>query len=96
MSNDIQAAMVKAMQEQIAKLEAENAKLKQRGSTFKITPKGGISVYGLGRFPVTLYKTQWEKLLGQAQAIQEFIAANADKLSEKPTAQVETQEDHVA
>lgn len=55
----------------------------QRKLTMKVTEKGGLSVYGLGRFPVTLYRGQWERLLGEADAIRAFILANADRLAEK-------------
>lgn len=97
----INLATVQAMQAEIERLKAENAKLQTEANkpvraTFKITDKGGMSVYGLGRFPVTLYKSQWEKLLSQADQIREFMAQNADKLSDKPKAQVETASDHVA
>jgi hypothetical protein len=52
---------------ELEKLRAENAALKQRGpALIKVSEKGGVSVYGLGRFPVTLYKEQWEKLLSMA------------------------------
>lgn len=73
---------------ELARLRAENAALREaraNGKTlsFKVTEKGGLSVYGLGRFPVTLYRGQWERLLAQAPAILEFIQANAGKLSVK-------------
>lgn len=72
---------------ELARLQAENAALRagkaQRGVTLKVTDKGGLSVYGLGRFPVTLYRGQWERLLGQADEIKAFIQANASRLSTK-------------
>jgi hypothetical protein len=52
----------------------------------KIAAKGGISVYGVGRFPVTLYSSQWEKLANRMPEIQEFLVANKGKYSEKPEA----------
>ena len=56
---------------ELERLRAENAQLKSKKTagelTFKISEKGGLSVYGLGRFPVTLYKEQWRKLLGKAE-----------------------------
>ncbi len=70
----------------IASLEAELAKAKANGSarvTMKISEKGALSVYGLGRFPVTLYRSQWERLLGMADAINGFIKDNASKLAVK-------------
>jgi hypothetical protein len=49
----------------------------------KVSEKGGVSLYGLGRFPVTLYKGQWEKLLGEVDNIRKFLEENADKLAVK-------------
>jgi len=49
----------------------------------KVSEKGGVSVYGLGRFPVTLYKEQWLKLLGLAEEIKKFIAENEGHLKVK-------------
>ena len=71
---------------ELEKLRAENEKLKQKGSkpvSFKVSEKGGLSVYGLGRFPVTLYKEQWNKLLDMADEIRAFIKANEGKLKVK-------------
>ena len=71
------------MQAQIARLQAENADLKKkvdRSLTFKVSQKGGVSVYGLGRFPVTLYKEQWLKLLDVVPALRTFIEENDAQL----------------
>ena len=71
------------MQAELARLKAENAALKARGSnplTLKVSQKGAVSVYGLGRFPVTLYKEQWESLLDMADDIRAFIEENAARL----------------
>ena len=71
---------------EIERLRAENQSLKsQRVSraTLKVSDKGGVSVYGLGRFPVTLYKEQWAKLLGMADEIRAFIKENEPKLKAK-------------
>jgi hypothetical protein len=71
---------------ELERLKAENEALKKRrgGSTaMKISEKGGLSVYGLGRFPVTLYKEQWIKLLGMAEEIKAFIAENEAQLKTK-------------
>ncbi|MBM3814722.1 MAG: hypothetical protein FJW20_24115 [Acidimicrobiia bacterium] len=72
---------------EIERLKAENANLKKpagRGTiTFKVSDKGGVSVYGLGRFPVTLYKEQWEKLLSQVNELKEFIEDNDSQLKKK-------------
>jgi dsDNA-binding SOS-regulon protein len=51
--------------------------------SLKVSEKGGLSVYGLGRFPVTLYKEQWEKLLGMADEIRKFIRENDQLLKKK-------------
>ncbi len=71
---------------EIEKLKAENEKLKKpaRGQiSMKVSEKGGLSVYGLGRFPVTLYREQWEKLLGMSQEIRDFIRENDGALKKK-------------
>lgn len=68
---------------ELEKLKAENAALKKgtaKGLSMKVSEKGGLSVYGLGRFPVTLYKEQWNRLLGMSEEIKNFIAANEDAL----------------
>jgi hypothetical protein len=69
---------------EIDRLRAENESLKRpRGQTsLRVSEKGALSVYGLGRFPVTLYREQWEKLLAMADEIREFIAEN-DRLLKK-------------
>lgn len=71
------------------RLEAENAALKKtagRGLSLKVSTKGALSVYGLGRFPVTLYAGQWEKLLGSSDSIKNFIESNAGQLARKAAA----------
>ena len=71
---------------ELEKLKAENAALKARGSkgvSMKVSEKGGVSVYGLGRFPVTLYQEQWLKLLDLAEDIRAFIKENEGKLKRK-------------
>ena len=67
-------------------MRAENEALKrpQRGSiSIRVSEKGGVSVYGLGRFPVTLYKEQWDKLLTAADQIKAFIQENDHLLKKK-------------
>lgn len=67
-------------------LEAKNAELKtqtKRGLSLKVSAKGAVSVYGLGRFPVSLYGEQWLRLLDFAESIRAFIVENGDKLSVK-------------
>jgi hypothetical protein len=74
------------MQAELEKLRAENQALKQttaKGLSLKVSEKGGLSVYGLGRFPVTLYKEQWVKLLGMADDIKAFMKANDAQLKTK-------------
>ena len=74
---------------ELERLKAENAQLKnQRGRSvsLKVSEKGGVSVYGLGRFPVTLYKEQWTKLLSMADEIRAFIKENDSSLKAKPDA----------
>jgi hypothetical protein len=69
------------------RLRAELEALKKtttRGQVgLKVSEKGALSVYGMGRFPVTLYREQWEKLLAMSDQIREFIKANDDKLKKK-------------
>jgi hypothetical protein len=68
---------------ELEKLKAENASLKKArnaGITYKVSEKGAVSVYGLGRFPVTLYKEQWERLLASSDQLRAFIADNLEKL----------------
>jgi hypothetical protein len=71
---------------ELERLRKENAALKKGASTnvrMKVSEKGALSVYGMGRFPVTLYKEQWLKLLDMADDIRAFIAANESTLKEK-------------
>jgi hypothetical protein len=74
------------MQAEIERLRAENETLKKpvRGQmSLKVSEKGALSVYGLGRFPVTLYREQWEKLLAMADQIRQFIQDNTHLLKKK-------------
>ena len=74
------------MKQELARLRAENTALKQtsaKGLSMKISEKGGLSVYGLGRFPVTLYKEQWKKLLELKEEIIAFLEANDAQLKTK-------------
>jgi hypothetical protein len=75
---------------ELARLKEENARLKSRSAragTLKVSEKGGVSVYGLGRFPVTLYKEQWIKLLDMADEIRAFIQENDALLKTKGVAE---------
>lgn len=76
------------MMAEIARLKAENEALasKAKGALkhgLKVSDKGALSLYGLGRFPITLYKSQWLALLDKGTDIRQFIADNSDKLKEK-------------
>ena len=74
------------MKAEIERLRAENAALKKtssRGLSLKVSEKGALSVYGMGRFPVTLYKEQWLKLLEMSEDIRAFIKANESLLKTK-------------
>lgn len=82
-------------EQKLARLEAENRALKEQVEQrrtgqlrLKISEKGGLSVYGLGRFPVTLYKEQWIRLLEQTEEIKEFLKENDQQLKVKQSAPV--------
>ena len=80
MSEDLQA--------EIERLKAENENLKKKKTatkdiSFKVSQKGAVSVYGMGRFPVTLYKEQWNRLLDKKEELLEFIAENESSLKTK-------------
>ncbi len=68
----------------IAELEQQAQAKKPVGLEFRVSDKGGISVYGLGRFPVTLYYEQWTRLLAHVDKLQTFIEENKGKLKLKP------------
>jgi hypothetical protein len=77
-------------EEKLARLEAENKALKDQIEQrkpgqlrLKISEKGGLSVYGLGRFPVTLYKEQWKRLLEHAEEIKTFLEQHEQQLKTK-------------
>jgi hypothetical protein len=74
------------LKDEVERLRAENERLRNRqtrGVSLKVSEKGGVSVYGLGRFPVTLYKEQWTRLLDMADDIRAFIKENEGKLKSK-------------
>ena len=74
-----------AMKAELERLGRENAALKKvaAGIRMKVSEKGAVSIYGMGRFPVTLYKEQWLKLLDMSDDIRAFIAANETQLKIK-------------
>lgn len=76
---------------ELARLREENARLKAAQAaggriSYKVSEKGAVSVYGLGRWPVTLYASQWDRLLGDADSIRSFIADNRSRLATKDNA----------
>ncbi len=76
----------KELEQKLAEMEAENEALKKAKQTrlsMKVSEKGALSVYGLGRFPVTLYHEQWSKLADLMPQIKDFIADNLDTLKSK-------------
>lgn len=80
MSEDLKA--------ELERLKAENEALKAKKSnrgtlSLKVSAKGALSVYGMGRFPVTLYKEQWQKLLSITEEIKKFIEENDEQLKAK-------------
>lgn len=78
--------MTEDLQSELERLRAENERLKKAGRgklAMKVSEKGALSVYGMGRFPVTLYKEQWLRLLAMADEIKAFIAANDASLKSK-------------
>jgi hypothetical protein len=74
---------VRAENERLRKEIESLKKGAERGVSMKVSEKGGLSVYGLGRFPITLYKEQWVKLLDLSDQIREFLVANDSKLKSK-------------
>ena len=86
LANLTQVSELDAFRARIAEQDAIIAALKaqsDRKITCKVTEKGGVSVYGLGRFPVTLYKEQWTKLLDMADDIRAFLKENDARLKSK-------------
>jgi hypothetical protein len=75
------------LQQELERLRRENEELKQkqapRGLHLKVSQKGAVSLYGLGRFPVTLYKEQWTRLLEMGDEIRDFLAAHDAELKKK-------------
>jgi hypothetical protein len=80
--------MSEDMKTELERLRAENEALKNKKATtgtlsMKVSEKGALSVYGMGRFPVTLYKEQWLKLLSIAEELKKFISENESRLKTK-------------
>lgn len=77
---------VEELRKELARLSEENELLKAQGRNalrLQVSQKGALSVYGLGRFPVTLYKRQWLRLLDVSNEIRRFIESNSSALAEK-------------
>ena len=73
-----------ALLARIAELEAQVSKAKaKKALSLKVSQKGAVSLYGMGRFPVTLYASQWEQLLAEAEAIKAFLEKNKPLLASK-------------
>lgn len=72
-------------EQELLRLRAENERLKASRNqlTLKVSEKGALSIYGFGRFPVTLYREQWEKLFAMSKTVLDFIAANSASLKRK-------------
>jgi hypothetical protein len=85
-------AVLNNIAQELAAAQARNAQLeallaaanKPKALSMKVSEKGAISIYGLGRFPITLYRGQMERLIAHAPTISAFIEANAALLSVKP------------
>jgi hypothetical protein len=74
------------MRRELERLKAENEALKakeRRGTRLQVSEKGGVSLYGLRRFPITFYKEEWERILGMADEIRAFLRDNAAALKSK-------------
>jgi len=71
-------------QAELLEIIANMRKASSSKLTLKVSEKGALSVYGMGRWPITLYRAQWERLFANREAVEAFIAANADHLAAKP------------
>jgi len=74
------------MQAELERLRAENVQLKSKdkgGIRLKVSEKGAVSLYGMGRFPVTLYKEQWLRILASTAEIEAFLRENESRLKTK-------------
>ena len=71
---------------ELTRLKAENEALKakeKRGTYLRVSEKGGVSLYGMRRFPITFYREEWDRILGMSDEIRSFITANAGQLKTK-------------
>ena len=77
------------LRRELERLRAENVALKakeRRGTRLQVSEKGGVSLYGLRRFPITFYKEEWERILGMADEIRAFIHENEAALKKRSAA----------
>lgn len=78
---------IESPEQELMRLRAENEALKTakppKGLSFRVSQKGAVSIYGLGRFPVTLYASQWERLIDVSGQLSEFIKAHQVELATK-------------
>jgi hypothetical protein len=75
---------------ELARLKAENEALKakeKRGTYLRVSEKGGVSLYGMRRFPITFYREEWERMLGMGDEIRAFIGQHASELKTKGSAE---------
>lgn len=80
---DMKPDDIKAIMEELKQLRMENSELKkrQRPITFSVTDRGAVSMNGLGKYPVTLYKVQWERIISNISPLQEFMQEHEDELN---------------
>ena len=73
------------VQRELERLRAENAALKADGKALRlqVSAKGGVSLYGIRRFPVTFYMEEWSRILGMESEIRDFIRAHESELKKK-------------
>src|SRR5437588_12180375 len=78
-------ATTEELEAELVRLRQENEQLKatKRTESIRVSEKGGVSAYGLGRFPVTLYPEQWDRLIGRGDEIRTFIQENGARLKWK-------------
>ena len=82
-ASDLQGADLRAMMEEIKRLRMENEEFKkrQRPVTFGVNEKGAVSMYGLGKYPVTLYKLQWERIMTHIEPLKQYIKEHEYELN---------------